>query len=123
MNKYMDLKAFRKDVEDALSDVAEKYGVVIHAGNISYGDNDLTLKLEAKRTDVDVEKIEFMDNIWYAFKAFKAEDYLAHFMIKGTEYELIGFRPRTKYSVLGRRIKDGKVYGFTYDAVVAAFGR
>lgn len=123
MNRYMDLKAFRKDVEAALEEVAKKYGVDIKAGNIRYGDNDLNMKLEVTRNDIDVQKVEFLDNIKYAFTAFKPEDYLAHFTINGNEYELTGFRPRTKYSVLAKRVKDGKEYGFTYDAVKRAFGR
>lgn len=123
MNRYMDMKAFRKDVEAALAEVAKKYGVDIKGGNISYGENDLTLKLNVTRTDKDVQKEEFLNNIRYAFTAFTADDYLKTFTIKGTDYQLVGFRPRTKYSVIGKRVKDGKEYGFTYDAVKAAMGR
>ncbi len=123
MNTYMDLNAFHKDVEDALAGVAKKYGVSISGGNITYGSNELTMKIIATRTDKDVQKEEFLDNIRYAFKAFTPDDYLKIFTIKGTEYQLCGFRPRTKYSVTGKRVKDGKEFGFTYDAVKAAFGR
>ena len=123
MNRYMDLKAFRKDVEAALEEVAKKYGVDIHAGNIRYGDNDLNLKLEVTRNDIDVHKVEFLDNIKYSFTAFKPEDYMATFKIKNTEYQLVGFKPRTKFSVLGKRVSDGAAYAFTYDAVKRAFGR
>ena len=123
MKNYMDLKAFRKDVEQALTEVANKYGVDIKGGNISYGENDLSLKLMVTRNDIDVQKIEFMENIQYSFTAFTAEDYLKTFKIKGTDYQLIGFKPGNKYSVLGKRTKDGHIYGFTYECVKHAFGR
>jgi len=123
MNNYLDMKSFRKDVEAALTEVAQKYGVDIKGGNISYGENDLSLKLMVTRNDIDVQKIEFMENIQYSFTAFTAEDYLKTFNIKGTDYQLIGFKPGNKYSVLGKRVKDGKVYGFTYAGAKAAFGR
>ena len=103
--------------------MAQKYGVDIKGGNISYGENDLTLKLMVTRNDIDVQKAEFMDNIKYSFTAFTADDYLKTFTINGNDYQLIGFKPGNKYSVLGKRVKDGKVYGFTYDGAKAAFGR
>ena len=122
MNRYMDLKAFRKDVEKALEEVSKKYGVDIQAGNIRYGENDLTLKLNVTRNDVDVEVMNFNSNVKY-FSKLKEDDYGRIINIKGKDYALCGFKPGNKFSVLARRVSDGATYGFTYDAIIHALGR
>ena len=122
MNNYMDLKAFRKDVEKALEGVAKKYGVDISAGNIRYGTNDLSIKLDVIRNDIDVELLEFKSKSKY-FPQINEDDYGKVIKMKNKEYKLCGFKCGNKYSVLAKRVSDGALYGFTYDDVVRALGR
>ncbi|MBP3781641.1 MAG: hypothetical protein J6I68_00160 [Butyrivibrio sp.] len=121
MNKIVDFAAFRKDVEEALVGVGKKYGVDIKAANISYDENTFDMKLKATRTDVDVEKLEFENNLKF-MEGFTMDDYHASLKIKGRTYTLVGFKPYNKYDVILER-DDGKRYGFVSKAVVYELGR
>ncbi len=121
MKNYVDFKAFSKDVEKALAPLAKKYGLDIKPGSISYGNCNFTMKLQATRTDMDVQMIEFGQNVRY-MPGFTADDYLISVNIEKKSYILIGFKPGNKYSVLLKR-DDGKEYLFTSSVVLKALGR
>ena len=46
---------FRKDVEVALQSVAEKHGVEIECGKISYSSFDFTMQLKVTKNDGDID--------------------------------------------------------------------
>ena len=46
---------FRKDVEVALQSVAEKHGVEIECGKISYSGFDFTMQLKVTKNDGDID--------------------------------------------------------------------
>ncbi len=121
MNKYLDMKKFRKDVEKALSDVAKQYGVSIEAGNIRYSSNDLTLQLKATRSDKDVQKEKFLSTVNF-MPGFAADDYLRKVKIDKHTFIINGFKPGNKYDVELTR-DDGKMYVYTSASVLAALGR
>lgn len=119
MKKYMDFKEFRKDVEEALKDVAEKYGISIKAADISYDSTTVDLKLKCERTDIDVQKAKFEEGVTYMeCYGFKKEDYKKPFSIKNKNYTLIGFKPGNKYDVIAR-CGDSE-YAICHSAVIEA---
>lgn len=123
MNKYVDFKAFRKDTEAALGEVAKKYGINIHAGNISYDDNTFTMQLKAERADVDVAKAKFESDLMFMkHYGFTADDYRREVILDGKQYVITGFKPGNKYDVCTERF-DGKHYVHVHSAVIAALGR
>lgn len=121
MKDYVDFNALRKDVEAALKGVADKYGVEVRGGNITYDETSFDLKLKFTRTDIDVEKKEFEDNIRY-MNGFTMDDYHRQLKIKGKSYTLVGFKPGNKYDVILER-EDGKRYGFVSKAVLYELGK
>ena len=123
MNNYLDFKAFRKDVEAALSEVSKKYGINIASGNIRYDETSFTMQLKCERADMDVAKQNFISNLRYMkYLGFEEDDYLRAISIDGNNYTITGFKPGNKYNVCLERA-DGKGYAFTSDAVLLALGR
>ncbi len=123
MNKYIDFEAFRKDVENALQNVAKDYGLCIGTGNIRYDATSFTMQLKCERADVDVSKIRFDADLQYMkYAGFEADDYRREVTIDGKEFVITGFKPGNKYDVCLER-KDGKQYAYTSRAVLLALGR
>ena len=123
MKNYIDFKAFRKDFNEAIEKVAEKYGVTLKAGNISYDENTFTMKVMAERSDIDVQKAQFEENLKYmGYYGFTAEDYKAKFIYANKRYTMIGFKPGNKYDVIAAR-DDGKQYGLMSTGVAKALGK
>lgn len=121
MKKYMDFKEFRKDVEEALESVAEKYGISITAADISYDSTMVNLKLKCERIDIDVQKAKFETDVKYMeHYGFKKEDYKKPFKlgIKNKNYTLIGFKSGNKYDVIAR-CGDSE-YAICHSAVIEA---
>lgn len=121
MNKFLDFKKFREDLTKALEEVGKKYNVTLTAGSITYGENDFFVKIEGERADIDVSKVNFEANLW-SFSKLKAEDYLKQIEIDGNSYAITGLKPGCKYSVIVKRA-DGRVFVYTYSAVLKALGR
>ena len=107
----------RKDVEKALKEVEEKYQISIHAGNVTYTDLSFSIKLDCTRTDIDVQKEKFLQDLPF-MRNWKESDYMRKFVIKGTEYQLIGFKPENKYSMILERVKDKEKYKFVEKAIL-----
>lgn len=122
MNKYVDFKAFRKDVEKALAEISKQYGLNIHAGNITYDTTHFDLKLNCTRNDVNVEKINFNNQLLYMrFYGFTEDDYQKEYVAGTKRYKIIGFKPGNKYDVICRC--GDKEYCCTHDSVLKAIGK
>lgn len=122
----VNFNAFRKDVESALAEVANKYNLKLHAGNIRYGENEFTLQLKAERTDVDVQKLNFESDVEYMNAYgfdFRKEDYKTTFIVGGKKYQLTGFKPGNKYDVIAMCLQNGKSYKMVSAEVLRALGR
>jgi hypothetical protein len=101
----------RPEVEAALAELAEKYGLKIHAGNASFNDSAVTFKLELALQGYDRDKDEFMSVC--QFYDLKPEDYGREFRSRGQTYRLVGINSRSpKYCFMGERA-DGKRFKFT----------
>lgn len=123
MKNYMNFKEFRTDLNNAMKALEKKYGIELAGGNISYDENSFTIKVEGKRTDVDVEKAEFMRMVVYMkYRGFSEDDYKKEFTFKGRRYSIVGFKPGNKYDVVVAR-DDGKRFSMVSSGVLVALGR
>lgn len=104
----------RKDMGEALKPLAEKYGIHIKVGKISYSNTDATIKVEIAKKDPDgksMEQAEF--ERLCSIYGFEPKDYLMSFTDGGRNFVLIGFNPNARsMPYLGRESKTGKLYKF-----------
>lgn len=104
-------EAFRKDVEDALNEVAKKYEVQLKTGKIKYGEYDFTMELKSTKIneDKDIQQEKF--NQVCALYGFTPEQYKVEFNSNGKVFQLIGFntnKPKNCCSLYC--VTDGKTY-------------
>ncbi len=122
MNEYVDFKAFRKDFKAAVAELEKKYALQIDPiKNINYDESTFTFKVTAARTDVDVKKAQFMENIPY-MPGFGEEDYLREFDYNGKTYTIIGFKPGNKMDVICS-CNNGNQYAISSSIVKVALGK
>lgn len=120
MKNYMNFKAFRTDMNKAMEELGKKYGVTLSAGNISYDSNTFNIKVEGKRTDVDVAKEKYLEALTYMkYLGFTEDDYQKWFYNNGKMYKIIGFKPGNKYDVIAER-SDGNQYCMVSSGVLKA---
>ena len=102
---------FRRESEEALKEVAKKYGVEVKAGKISYTSFDFTLQLKVTNIveGVNVEQEKF--NRECRLYGFEESDYNATVILQGKEFELVGFNPRSPKNCCSiREVATGKTY-------------
>ena len=98
---------FRNDVENALNEVAKKYSLNIHAGNITHDEFDFTMQLKCKKIGCEKEKFEAYCSLY----GFKKTDYLREFTLDNEKFQLIGFNlSASKNNCNIRNVKNGKIY-------------
>ena len=104
------LNQVRTDINSALKEVENKYGIKLDIGNISYNGSLFTTKLKAFATggdDTNVGKIEW-DRNCYKFGS-KKGDFGRTIKFMGETFTVSGIKPRSsKYPVLAD--KGGKTY-------------
>jgi hypothetical protein len=119
-------RMLRAEIDAALKQVAEKHGISLRAGNARFGPDNMSMKLEAAiiSSDGQVKSPERTDFERHAAMfGFKADDLGATFPFRGTTYEIVGLKVRSrKYPVLGKRA-DGKTFKFNANDVLRAMGR
>lgn len=113
---------FRNDVEAALKSVAEKHGIEIECGKISYSSFDFSMQLKVTKNDgnVDGKKAIFEQECVYF--GFKPDDYNREFRSNGKSFKLIGFNrksPKNNCSIYC--IDDNKTYKCNDEMVKRAF--
>ena len=102
---------FRRESEEALKEVAKKYGVEVKAGKISYSTFDFTLQLKATNVieGVNVEQEKF--NRECRIYGFEESDYKSIVILHDKEFELVGFNPRSPKNCCSiREVATGKTY-------------
>lgn len=118
------LNDFRADFDKAMSPLAEKYGLKIKSGKITYGELDFTMKFDAliSNSEVDGERAKFEQ--FCSQYGFTAEDYKGTFTLGNKTFELVGFNPsRPKNDCTIRCITDGKTYLSSSSSVRMAMGK
>jgi len=116
------LQALRLDVDAALAEVAAKHGLVIKLGNGSFSPSHATFKLEVSTVREDgLVLTKEADRFRQAATVYGLEpsDLGREFVALGELFQLVGLTTGWKQPLLGRRVKDGKMYKFTKVAVRA----
>lgn len=115
---------FRKDVEEALEEVAKKHGITIESGKIKYQEYDFTMELKAKKVnegaDVQKEKFERLCSLY----GFAPEQYKVEFVSNGKLFQLVGFntnKPKNCCSLYC--VTNGKTYQCNDELVKQALGQ
>jgi hypothetical protein len=120
------LARLRTELEAALAPVAEKLGITLTVGSGTYRDETATLKLElavvrADGTAVSVEAENFKR--YCHFDGLKPEDLNRPFKVGGTEYKIVGYRPKApKKPYVIARTRDDKRFIATPDMVKRGLG-
>jgi len=112
------LADFRKDFEETVKSLEQKYGLVISLGSIRYSPDSFEAKIECKEGESrdDVNEKEF--KIYCKTYGLQPEDYDRRFAFQGKSYVIVGVRPsRRKYPICCQCVEDGKTYGFTASLV------
>ena len=125
-----DYKSFRKDVEEALSEVSKKYGLDIKAGKVTYDTHEFTCQLKCEKAGADAKLEKFKEEMkLMEFTGFKFEEsdlgkelVLPVGKTKTAKFTIIGLKPGNKYNVELKR-DNGQIYGYTASAVLKALGR
>lgn len=116
--------SFTKDVNEALKSVAEKHGVSIACGAISYSDYDFTMKLNVMKNDgiTDGEKLLFeQECVLYGFSK---SDYKREFTNGKKTFQLVGFNRRSpKNCCKIYCVTDGKIYKCSAEMVKWGFAK
>ena len=105
--------SFRKEAEELLQGLANKYNANIKAGRIKYTDNSFNLDVEVTRKEVDGKPFEQAEFEKLAFLyGFSPEDYGKMFNMGGKTFTLYGFKTNARTMPVLARGNDGKNYKF-----------
>lgn len=110
---------FRKDFEEAVKGVEEKYQISMEAGSISYTNNCFTMKIQAVKNGFDLKKKLFEERC--GTYGFTPADYQREFTMNGETYKLTGINSRSKKNPCEITKNDGTVYKCGADLVYAMF--
>lgn len=113
---------FRKDVENALKEVAEKHGVTIDCGKITYSDFNFNMQLKVVKSDVNTDGKKLLFEQDCMFYGFSKDDYERKFTSNGKIFKLVGFNRRSPKNCCNIYcITDGKTYKSSSEFVKRAF--
>jgi len=117
-----ELKEFRKDLENSLEEIKEKYNISIDFGAISYEKDNFSFRASAVRTINESGEFVSPEQIMFnkhcrLFKV-KEEDYKKIFSFGGMTFELTGFKPKSpKYSVLAMDVRSKKTFKLPFESL------
>lgn len=117
------LKKMRGDIEAAMKTVEAAHGVKLSLGRCTYCEDTATFKLEVARVGDGGEAItkDAADFKLYAPMLGIAADMLFKTVrLLGTNYKIVGLKPRRAKPVLAISERDGRTYCFTADAIKSA---
>jgi len=107
------LDDFRKDFQDAMQALEQKYGVVIELGRISYSATSFDAKLEVKEGESKEAVNESEFKMYCRMYDLEPTDYDRRFTYQGDDYIVVGIRPsKRKYPIACQQVQDGRTYGF-----------
>jgi hypothetical protein len=115
------LNSLRSDIDAALAEVAQKYGISIKAGNATYTGETATFKLNLGVIDGDGVAADpmiaaFKNNAKYC--GLEASDLGRSFVLNGRSYTIHGLNLKARNRPIIARGSDGKLYSFEDTAVV-----
>ena len=109
------IRLINSEINNAVQEVAKKYGVEIKTGSSSYTSNSATTKVVISTVGDDgvvmTREVEDFNNNKELFGITKnIGDTFSH---RGVEFKIAGLMPRSrKFPVLGKRVSDGKEFKF-----------
>ena len=119
------LDEFRKDLNEALKPLEQKYGLSIDVGRITYSPNDFSLRLsstdvkEAMKNGLSPEKA-----IWDAnckLYGFKEDDFNKTISLQGRNFKIVGITPNCrKNGILIEDMGNNKTYKTSYESALNA---
>lgn len=111
--------ALRKEMEDALSFIADKYNCEVKVGKIAYDEITTEIKLTLNSKGENGKSAEQLQFEKYCRNyGFEPEDYGMTLTEKGKTYAFIGFNPNARKNYCLLR-SEGKTYTCAIDFVVA----
>lgn len=114
------LDNMRKDIEEALVEVAKKYETTMELGSSTYSEAKVIFRLIVQATGDKALKAEW--DRYCKLYGFKSEDFGKTSMFKGEEIKLVGFdNSRPKYCVRFMITKTGEERLYTREVAKRVF--
>ena len=108
------LDSFRRDFDQAMQPLMEKYDVTISLGRITYGEETFraALQVTASRDKEEIARAQFDEEAW-KFSDIGIEQGMYKRIFIGTdgkEYAITGLKPRYKQPLIAKQIDNGRTY-------------
>lgn len=120
-------RQFSTDLEAALAELGEKYGVKITAGSAKANGTNMEMKINCSEiaSDGSIETKEAADFKLYAgIFGLSVDDLNKEIIYGGKRYQITGAKPRShKFPILAKNLGDGKIYKLPTEGVKKALGK
>lgn len=120
------LREAREEMEAALKEFGEKYGLTITVGSASFmpgpgGNATFKVELATQTDDGEANTRRAADFKRYApMYGFKPEHLFGEFTYAGTRYKLVGFSPKaSRFPLIVERVPDGKAFKMPLEAAAS----
>ncbi len=118
------LHNLRAEIDNALADLAESYGLVIKAGGASFTSTNATFKIEIATKSQDGEVQTKERTAWLSLASLYGADpdklgkVVSYF---GNEYKILGLLPKSRrFPVLAEKLGTGKNFKLPIECVKKA---
>ena len=109
----VNIKGLRNEIDEALDQVAKKYGITISAGNCSFSGNEANFKLKLNTIGEGGTVITRESQMWDLYKSRTNCSHLSigdKITIQGNTYTLTGYNTRAKKAPI--QFKDSRGNGY-----------
>jgi hypothetical protein len=110
-----------KDITAVLkaSGLEEKHDIIFTQGRTRWGDNDLTMTIEAGNVQngVVLNKDAREYNFYVKYRDNTLKPLGSEFTFQGFKYIITGMKPRSKNSLIAKRISNGSSYKLPLSAI------
>lgn len=107
------IKGLRNEIDEALDQVAKKYGITISAGNCTFSGNEANFKLKLNTIGEGGTAITRESQMWNLYKGRTNCSHLSvgdTIQLQGNSYILTGYNTRAKKAPI--QFKDSKGNGY-----------
>ena len=109
----VNIKGLRNEIDEALDQVAKKYGITISAGNCTFSGNEANFKLKLNTIGEGGTVITRESQMWDLYKSRTNCSHLSigdKITIQGNTYTLTGYNTRAKKAPI--QFKDSRGNGY-----------
>lgn len=111
----------RDEINEALKQIGEKYGISLKTGDARYSDSNITFKLELSLVNQNGQVItRDAENLktYAPLLGLGSDPYGKQFVSNGKVFKLVGYKPQSpKYPFIAQCIQSGQQFKFTEQAV------